>query len=56
MEEKLTNARMKVLEDIVDFKEVTVDDSIEEDISKKQEYAQESRSLWQDCAGKKDDG
>ena len=39
VEGKLTNARMKVLEDIVDFKEVTVDDSSEEDDSKKQEDA-----------------
>ena len=39
VEEKLTNARMKLLEEIVDFKEVTVEDSIEEDVSKKQEDA-----------------
>ena len=46
VEGKLTNARMKVLEDIVDFKEVTVDDS------KKQEDARGRVDL----SGKKDDG
>ena len=39
VEVKFTNARMKVLEDIVDFKEVTVGDNSEEDDSKKQEDA-----------------